>query len=235
MRRLIYIPIIHSNTDLGSLAADIETKTKGVLKATDFRKHKAVVESYWKEIAQYWQDKKISGFKIFQDGMPTNGTVGQKMVADLSRKGSINYKIVKQLIEKGAILTKTEDSELLKEEYFLTKALVEKKSFLKSLFAYLRYRLRKNGLLAERDSYIAKRIDESLQEGETGICFLGVYHRMLPKLSPDFTVVYLKNPQKIKEYYQKLISHSHEGEINRLARWLVEPIKIPLGKKSNYD
>ena len=127
----------------------------------------------------------------------------------------------------------TEDGDLIKEEYFLTKELVEKKSLLGSLFALLRYKWRKGGLLAKRDDYIARRIDESLQEGETGICFLGAYHKMVQKLPQDISVVYLKNPQKIKEYYQKLISHSREGEINRLGRWLVEPIKIPLGK--NYD
>jgi len=233
MRRLVYVPIIHTNTDLGSLAQGLEIKAKKAVKATRFRRHKSIVKNYWAEIARYWKNKDVSGFKIFQDGMPTNGMVGQKMVADLSRKGSINYKIIKQLMEKGAILTKTEDPNLLKEEYFLTKDLVEKKSFLKSLFAYLRYRLRKNGLLAKRDDYIARRIDESLQEGETGICFLGVYHRMLQKLPSDFTVVYLKDPQKIREYFQRLTSHSRDGEINRLARWLVKPIKIPLSK--NYD
>lgn len=230
MRRLIYIPIIHTNTDLGSLVAGIETKTRKVVEATSWRKHKAVVGNYWDKIAQYWQDKGVSGYKIFQDGMATNGVVGQKIVADLAKKGSVNYKILKQLVEKGAILTKTEDPDLLKEEYFLTKDLVEKKSFLKSLSAYLRYRLRKNGLLAERDSYIAKRIDESLQEGETGICFLGAYHQIMQHLPQDFKVVYLKDPRKIKEYYQKLSSHSRDGEINRLGRWLIKPIKIPLGK-----
>ena len=118
--------------------------------------------------------------------MATNGTVGQKIVADLSRKGSINYKIVKQLTEKGAILTKTEDPDLLKEEYFLTKELVERKSLLGGLFAFLRYKWRKGGLLTKRDNYIAKQIDESLQEGETGICFLGAYHQMMQKLPSDF-------------------------------------------------
>jgi len=233
MRRLIYIPIIHANADLGSLAYDIEMKTKKAVEAASWKRHKSIVENYWAEIARYWQNKDVSGFKIFQDGMPTNGTVGQKIVADLAKKGSINYKIVKQLTEKGAILTKTEDPDLLKEEYFLTKELVVRKSFLGNLFAFLRYKWRKGGLLDGRDNYIAKRIDESLQEGETGICFLGVYHRMLQKLSSNFTVVYLKDPQKIREYYQRLTSHSRDGEINRLGRWLIKPIKIPLSK--NYD
>ena len=233
MRRLIYIQIIHTNTDLGSLASNIEIKAKKAVEAASWRRHKSIVENYWAEIARYWQNKDVSGFKIFQDGIPTNGTVGQKMVADLAKKGSINYKIVKQLTDKGAILTKTEDPDLLKEEYFLTKGLVARKSFLGGLFAFLRYKWRKGGLLDGRDNYIAKRIDESLQEGETGICFLGVYHRMLQKLSSNFTVVYLKDPQKIREYYQRLTSHSRDGEINRLGRWLVKPIKIPLSK--NYD
>lgn len=230
MRRLIYVPIIHTNTDLGSLAQGLEIKAKKAVKAISFRKHKSIVENYWYEIARYWENKDVSGFKIFQDGMAINGIVGQKMVADLSRKGSINYKIVKQLTEKGAQLIKTEDPNLLKEEYFLTKELVERKSFLRGLLAFLHYKWRKGGLLTERDNYIAKRIDESLGEGETGICFLGVYHQMLQKLPSDLTVVYLKDPQKIKEYYQRLTSLSRDGEINRLGRWVVEPIKISLGK-----
>lgn len=233
MRKLIYVPIIHTNPDLGSLAQDLEIKAKKAVKAISFRKHKSIVENYWAEIARYWKNKNVSGFKIFQDGMVTNGIVGQKIVVDLAKKGSINYKIVKQLMEKRAILMKTEDPDLLKEEYFLTKALVNEKSFLGSLFAFLRYKWRKGGLLEGRDNYITKRIDESLQEGETGICFLGAYHQMVQKLPSDFTVVYLKNPKKIKEYYQKLTSHSRDGEINRLGRWLAEPIKIPLGKE--YD
>lgn len=233
MRRLIYVPIIHTDADMGSLARDLETKARKVVKAASLRKHKTIVKNYWDEIARYWQDKRVSGYKIFQDGMATNGIVGQKMVADLSRKGSVNYKIIKQLVEQGAQLIKTEDPDLLKEEYFLTKELVERKSFFGSLFALLRYKWRKGGLLAKRDSYIAKRIDENLQAGETGICFLGVYHQMLRKLPSDLTVIYLKDPDKIKEYYQRLTFHSREGEINRLGRWLVEPIKIPLGKK--YD
>lgn len=227
---MIYVPIIHTNLDLGSLAADIEMKTKKMVKPTSWRKHKIIVKNYWDEIARYWQERQVSGFKIFQDGMATNGMVGQKIVSDLAKKGSVNYKIVKQLVEKGAQLVKTEDPELLKEEYFLTKELVERKSFLGTLFALLRYKWRKGGLLAERDSYIAKRIDENLQEGETAICFLGVYHQMIQKLPSDLTVVYLKDPKKIRQYYQKLTSRSREGEINRLARWLVKPVKIPLGE-----
>ena len=97
MRRLIYVPIIHTNTDLGSLAQGLEIKAKKAVKATSWRKHKSIVENYWAEIARYWENKNVSGFKIFQDGMPTNGTVGQKIVTDLAKKGSINYKIVKQL------------------------------------------------------------------------------------------------------------------------------------------
>ena len=233
MRRLIYVPIIHTNPDMGSLAQDLEIKAKKTVKAISWIKHKSIIENYWAEIARYWENKNVSGFKIFQDGMATNGMVGQKIVADLSRKGSINYKILKQLMEKGAILTKTENPDLLKEEYFLTKDLVKRKSLLAGLFAFLRYKWRKGGLLAKRDSYIAKRIDESLQEGEIGICFLGAYHQMLPSLSKDIMVITLKNPEKVKEYYQMFTAHIREGEVNSLGRYLTTPIKIRLGKK--YD
>ncbi len=230
MRRLIYIPIIHTEKDLGSLAHDIEKRSRKVVKASSFREHKRIVNNYWDEIDRYWQKRQVSGFKVFQDGIAANGMLGQKIVNDLARKGSTNYKIIKQLVKRGAILTKTEDADLIKKEYFLTKELSERKSLFGSLFSLLRYKLGKGRLLTKRDDYIARRIDENLQEGETGICFLGVYHKMIQKLPPDFTIVYLKDPKKVKEYYQRLTSHSRNGEINRLARWLVKPIKIPLGR-----
>ncbi len=233
MRKLIYVPIIHTDVDFGSLAEEIEERAKTVVGESDQRKHKEVVRLYWQEIADYWERKDVPGLKIFQDGMVADGMVGQNIVKSLADKGSINYKIIEQLMEKGAVLIKTEDPELLKEEYFLTRELIERKSTLDSLGALLRYRWRKDKLLKARDTYIIERVKESLEEGETGVCFLGAYHQILPNLPKNIEVIKLKDPEKVREYSQKFTSKKWEGEVNKLSRYLTMPIKTEAGEK--YD
>ena len=234
MRRLIYVPIIHTDPDLGRLAEGIKERAKEVVGVKNLEKHKKVLRRYWQELADYWGKKKVSGLKIFQDGLAgTDSVSGRKIVWELARKGSINHQIVRKLLEKGGKLVKTEDPELLKEEYFLTSELIKKKSFFGRLFAYLSYKFRKDKLLAKRDAYIAKMINENLGEGETGVCFLGAYHQVLPCLAKDIKVITLKNPKKVKEYYQRFLNQKWEGKVNGLSRYLTKPIKIKLGKK--YD
>ena len=233
MRKLIYAPIIHADSDMGSLAPDVEKWASEVVGGTNWRKHKRAVGLYWWQLAGYWDKKKVDGVKIFQDGMAASGPVGKKIVKELAEKGSVNYQIIERLLGKGAELVKTEDPALLKEEYFLTKELLKKKSFLGGLLATLRYKWRKDKLLTQRDAYIAKAINENLQEGEIGICFLGAYHQVRPWLASDILVVPLKNLDKIKEYYQKFITQKWEGKVNDLSRYLTAPIGVLLGKK--YD
>lgn len=235
MRKLIYVPIIHTDPDLGRLAEGIIEQTKEVVGAKNWQKHKRIVNHYWQEIGKFWENEEVSGFKIFQDGMLANGVVGRRIVKELADQGSVNYKIVEQLMKKGGEVVKTEDPDLLKEEYLLTRELIKRKSFLGGLFAYLRYKRRKDKLLAERDAYIIKRINECLQEGETGICFLGAYHQLLPNLPKDITVVTLKNPEKVREYYQKFPTQKWTWEVTQLGHYLTKPIEKPkevyLGKK----
>jgi len=233
MRKLIYAPIIHTDPDMGSLAPGLEKWANEVVGGESWGKHKQAVGLYWWQLAGYWDKKKVGGAKIFQDGMATNGAIGKRIVKELAEKGSANYQIIERLLEKGAKLVKTEDPALLKEEYFLIKELLKKKSFLGGLLAILHYKWRKDKLLKERDTYIAKAINENLKEGEIGICFLGAYHQVLPWLSSDILVVPLRNLDRIKEYYQKFITQKWEGEVNGLSCYLTAPIGVLLGKK--YD
>ena len=237
MRRLIYVPIIHTDPDLGQLAEGVEEQAKKVVGNENWQKHKEAVRRYWEEIENFWSQKEVSGFKVFQDGMAAGGAVGRNILKALVQKGSINHQIIEKLLKQGAELIKTEDPQLLKEEYFLTRELLKRKSFLGSLLALLRYKWRKDKLLAERDAYIIKRINECLQEGETGICFLGAYHRVLSNLPKDITTVTLKDPEKVRQYHQKFSNKERTGKINELGQYLSRPIKKPmrvdLGKK--YD
>ena len=233
MRRLIYVPIIHSEADLGGLAAGIEEQAKAVVGAGNWQEHREVVRLYWQEIADYWDRKNVAGLKIFQDGMPANGVLGKTIVKSLADSGSINHKIIDQLMEKGAELVKTEDPELLKEEYSLTKELTKRKPILATLWTLLRYRWRKDSLLKARDAYISKSVNENLEDGETGACFLGANHQLLANLPKDIEVTTLKDPEKVKEYSQRYTSKQWEGEVNKLAAYLVTPIEANLGE--NYE
>ena len=197
MRRLIYVPIIHTEADLGSLAEEIEERTKAVFGDADWQKHKEDVNRYWQEIFDYWEGKNIPGLKIFQDGMPVDGIAGENIVKSMANNGSINYKIIERLIDKGAEIIQTEDAELLKEEYFLTRDLTKSDPASISLTALSHYKSRKDWLLKARDTYIARRINESLKDGETGVCFLGASHQILSRLPKDIEVITLKDPDKI--------------------------------------
>jgi hypothetical protein len=171
----------------------------------------------------------VAGIKIFQDAMAADGEVGKKIVQSLAKDGSINHQIIEQLLERGAKLSKTEDAALLKEEYFLTKELAEKKS--DSFRCLAHYKEQKDRLLKARDAYISKRINESLKEGETGVCFLGAYHQILSHVARDIDVSALKDPEKVRAYSQKYSSKQWEGEVNRLGRYLIAPIQTEAGEQ----
>lgn len=230
MRRLIYVPIIHTGPDLGTLAAGIEGQASTVVSSHTWQKHKEVVNLYWQVIASYWKSAHAAGFKIFQDGMPVDGITGKNIVKDLAAQGSINHQIIEQLLEQGAELVQTESPTLLKQEYLLTGALLKKKSPGGSLLALFRYKWHKGRLLKARDAYIIKSINAKLRDGETGICFLGASHQILTGIARDIEVITLKDPAKVRAYSQKFSSKKGEVEVNRLGSYLTTPIETTQGE-----
>lgn len=231
-RELIYIPIIHTSPDLGSLARDVEKKAERLI-GSYWEEHKRMVEQYWQEIEKFLEKKKFAKLVIFQDGLPEGGKTAQAIIDRLAKTGSPNYRLLKHLTKYEAQMQKTEDPELLKQEYQLTKDLAAKKDLLSSIFAFLKYKLRENGLLNARDNYIAKQINQNLTEEEIGLCFLGAYHDVLAKLDGDINIILVKNPDKVKEYYKRLTNGETVGPINTLARYLTKPIKKGLVTYSN--
>ena len=210
--------------DLGSLAVDIEEKAASLL-GSYWKEHKKTIKRYWQEIARFLKMKKFTKVLIFQDGLPEGGETARAIIDKLAQTGSPNYQLLKSLIQTGAQIQKTEDPELLKQEYQLIKDLTAGKNLVSAVWAFLKYKLKKNGLLKNRDDYIAKQINQNLAEGETGICFLGGQHDILPKLTSDIKIVLVKNPDKVKQYHQRLTWGETTGAINDLARYLTKPIK----------
>jgi len=232
MRELIYVPIIHTDPDMGSLASDLDEKATQLL-GERWERHKKIVGEYWEEIVRYFERRDLKGVKVFQDALPAGGKEAEIIIDKLAKTGSPNYRLLEKFVGQGAILQKTEDPALLKQEYQLTKELMLHKSLFWVILAFLNYKLKKGSLLEARDKFIAAQINQNLEEGETGVCFLGAYHQVLPKLSKAIQIIQVKCPSKLREYYQKLIGNTKMKETNHLADYLRRPIKK--GALGNYE
>jgi len=165
--------------------------------------------------------------KIYQDGMITEREVGQKIVEEGIKSGSKNYELVLRLLKRGAILTKTEDFKLVKEELDRLLAITKAKSTSKKLFAFIKYKFIKNRLLKRRDEYISKRIDKTLKDDEIGILFLGAYHNIKKRLPKDIQIIELKDREKVMEY-QRLVPfyNKNKERFEELSRYLISPVKV---------
>ena len=226
MKTLIYVPVIHTSADLGSLAKEVTKRGVADIGEDVWEKHKAAVENFWDVISDYFNSIDVSGMKVYQDGMVADSEVGQRIVEEGAKSGSRNYELVARLLKKGAILVKTEDFKLVKEELDRLVALTQAKSISHKLIAFIKYKLVKDRLLEKRDKYIAKRIDETLHHGGKGALFIGAYHNIKTKLSGDIQIKEIKDTQKVKEYQQLLpFYNKHRRRFEELSRYLISQVE----------
>jgi len=225
MRNLIYVPIIHSSADLGSLSKDVNKKGIANLGKDVWEKHIKTIDGFWDAISHYFYsifepDMKM---KIYQDGMVADGEIGMKIVEQGIKSGSKNYELISMLITQGGVLVKTEDFQLVKKELDSFISLTKANSVLQKLIALLKYNLIKNILLNQRDKLIAKRIDDTLETDEIGIIFIGAFHKIKKKLPKDIQVIELKEISKVREY-QKLLPfyHKYKDKFEELAQYIVK-------------
>lgn len=214
MRRLIYIPIVHSSADMGSMSESLEEVYRKKYGRRKWTQRTKIVEKIWKEI-----ERKISllpldyaKVKIYQDGLPKCGRE-LEIAKSAAAGGSKNYQLVLHLVEKGAQLIGTEDPNLLIQEYHQLRNTLDNlqgKSHLPPKGKLLRSRSARRAMtepaarlgdesspspveafVSQRDKYIALRIDETLQDGETGFLFVGVVHKVNEMLPSDIQISYL--------------------------------------------
>jgi hypothetical protein len=227
MRTLIYVPVIHTSADLGSIAQDVTKRGIRHLGEEIWTKHKKTVEGFWDAISRYFDSVDVKGIKIYQDGLVADGEVGQKIVAETSKAGSKNYQLVSRLLERGALLVKTEDFKFVKEEYERLLAITQAESVIRKIMAFLRYKLAKGSLLNRRDTFIAKRIDETLNPGEKGIIFIGASHKVKEKLPESIKIMELKDTEKVRKYQRILPFHNrYKEQFDELGRYLVSEVSL---------
>ena len=190
MRKLFLIRIVHTATDMG-------TMSDGLMKEGMAKMGKEKWLLNQKKIEQFWDDleKEIDGLnldysriRIYQDGLPCSGDLGLKIVRETADKGSRNYQIVMKLIERGGAIEATENPQLLRKEYEHIKAIMTAQTNEEKVAAANSYDMIKDVLIHERDAYIARAIDITLKEDETGVLFIGAFHNVLPMLAKDIEV-----------------------------------------------
>jgi len=201
MRKLYVVPVLHMSADMGSLGSALDETAKAQFGEEAWLKHKEAVSSFWDCIAEFFAALDVRGFKVYQDGLVTGEAVGIKIIKEGIGQGSKNYEIVGKLLERGAVLEKTEDIALLKQEYdYIAKIARSKSQKEKEVWA-LRYKSAQRGLLGQRDDFIAKRIEVTLNEGETAVLFIGAYHDILSKLPTDIQVTQVEDVAKTRQYH----------------------------------
>lgn len=159
-----------------------------------WREHVRTVEDMWEGIkeridALTLDYKKV---KLYQDGLPVCGKE-LEIVRDVARLGSYNYKIILELVKKGAELIGTEDAKLLVEEYNFIKKITRISNVDERRAMVKKAGKRRDALLVERDKFVANRIKETLEPGETGILFSGIEHevdRYLPGVIKIRYIIY---------------------------------------------
>ncbi len=196
-RKLLYIPIIHTQADMGALGPSLERMKVSKLGRQGAARHAGLVAKMWHEIERVVENLPVMAGKVrvYQDGLPVCGHE-QQIVSQLAAAGNRNHRLLLRLQARGAVLMGTESPELLVEEYQLLTSALASSLAREAARAEARQKPLRDALLERRDRYIAGRINTTLATGETGILFLGMLHAVNRYLEPDIQVVYpLRSPQ----------------------------------------
>ena len=204
MRQLIYVPVIHSEADMGSMAEPLKKEFTEQFGVHVWKEHGKAVDEMWEGIAKKLNGTafNVSQVRIYQDGLPICGRE-MDIVRDVAAQGSQNHRLVLSLVERGARLEGSEDAKLLLKECHYIKAITNEPDPKRKLRKAWWLRWPRKWLLTQRDRFMARRIAQTLQDGETGILFAGMTHRIDKYLPKDIKVTYLISRLPFKRLRQK--------------------------------
>ena len=203
MRKLLYVPIVHAEADLGSLLADAKRAFAARHGDAGWHRHAEAIDRFWRDLRRAVADLPLDYERtyVYQDGLPVCGREIE-VVSALARRGSPNHELVLWLVERGAHLVGTESPDLLLEEYELLKSALGKPPDARTPAPASAGRPREERaaqLLAERDDFIRRRIDKTLPDAATGILFMGLLHRVEEGLAGDISVSHVINHLPLSE------------------------------------
>jgi len=193
MRKLIYIPIVHTEDDMGSMAEFVKKEYKRTYSRQQWQQHKKTVEKLWRDIREKVLNLSVNWnmVRVYQDGLPVCGKV-LEIVNELSEEGNINHKLVMELHQKGAKIEGTENPKLLIAEYNHIMKIAYAENLIERDRLIEKHNNESGKLLSQRDLFIANRIDKTLENGEIGILFLGLMHQADKLINKIIDVKYLE-------------------------------------------
>jgi len=226
MRTLIYVPIVPSLEEMGSLENESKCKSRASDGDNYWQMYTNTVNGYWNAIGSYFENIScyIPGAKIYLDALFFGGNTSFKFLDQGIKSGNKKSEIVSKLIDQGAILVKTEEFKMSKDEDIEFQNTLISKSIIQRLILRLRRRFSKSIYLKKRDLYVAKTIDETLNQKDTGILFIGVYNKVMNRLAKDITIIELKEVSKILKYQKAFYTHSgtKNDQLEQLSQYLVK-------------
>jgi hypothetical protein len=189
-RTLIYLPIVHTQDDMGAMKESVARATLEKVGRAGLARKTAAIDKMWTEIEAAIDALALSfdRVRLYQDGLPVCGREAE-IVTELAQAGSRNHQLLLRLMGQGAVLMGTESGDLLVQEYQLAKQSLTTRPPRAAGVAAASRALR-DALLQRRDQFMAQRINDTLQDGETGILFLGMLHSLEGYLHPDVKVIY---------------------------------------------
>lgn len=189
-RNLFFVPMVFSGKDF---------PLEFVLK----------IDNYWDEVESHLTnlESKLGTAKhIYHELIPASGEEGIKLLKELN---SNSYNIVQSRLEKGAILEVTEDDEILSElmdwSRCLSIGLQNQKVFSRVYEFYTEANKKRN-------EFIARKIDETLHEGEPGILIMAEGHHI--QFPSNVNVFYISPPSldEIKRWLRDYEEKAKERE-----------------------
>jgi hypothetical protein len=190
LRKLLVIRIVHTPSDMGSMKDGLEKEGVSKIGRQRWEDNQRRIEKFWEEV-EVEVDRlglELDKVRIYQDGLPCAGELGERIVRETAEKGSKNYQIIRRLMDRGARIEATESPDLLRQEYGHIKAILEAKTDQERAETAARYDQVKDRLMEDRDAFIAQTISSTLKGGETGLLFIGASHNAIPKIAKDIEV-----------------------------------------------
>jgi len=218
MKRLLYIPAIHDEADLGSARTALAQRSAALSGERRWVLHRETVGKFWERVAAYLHSFDPHQLRVYQDGLAADGETGRRIVEEAARRGSRNYQLVLELLNGGAELRKTEDPALL---------LRQREVILGHLQQDLdadQYRTQSDRLMEERDKFIAGTVTATLKEGEVGVLFIGAYHNVASRLTGDISVEVVKDPGQVRAYFEEIFLGRDEVRLKELVQYLTSGI-----------
>ncbi len=169
-RKLYFIPLIFSPTEP---PADLLEK----------------INRYWDQVEEQVTNLEIKlgkVSKVYHELVPMGGEEGARGIEELNKGG---FRIAKGRLDKGAELQPIEDGETLAEfmdwNRCMAVGLHSQKAITMVYEAYLQVH-------KQRNTHIAKQIDETLKDGEAGILLMREVHQV--QFSANIQVFYIAPP-----------------------------------------